>query len=128
MGDQIHPPMKELINNLLELQTLELDKTVTADADQITKLRAKIPEKILTHYGRLGDRGKKGVVAVRNNVCTGCHMHVRLAVTMTMMRGDDIQTCESCGRYLYLVQPAETPKATRRKKAAAIVDKGDPQL
>jgi predicted nucleic acid-binding Zn-ribbon protein len=92
---------------------------VGAGDDSIKKLRAKIPPQILAHYDRLVVRGKKGVAAVRNHVCTGCHMQVPLAVTMTLMHGDDIQICESCGRYLYLATPAETPKAVRRKKAAA---------
>jgi predicted nucleic acid-binding Zn-ribbon protein len=111
--------MKELIDNLLKLQTFQFDKTVTADADRLGKLRGQIPASILAHYDHLGDRGKKGVAAVRNNVCTGCHMQVTRGVTMTLMQGADLQTCESCGRYLYLAQPAETPKAIKRRKIAA---------
>ena len=120
--------MKELIDNLLKLQTLEFDKTVIADVDRAAKLRAKIPASILAHYDHLGDRGKKGVAAVRNNVCTGCHMQVTLGVTMKLMHADDIQTCENCGRYLYLAVPAETPKAVKRKKVAAATPKTSPLL
>jgi len=115
--------MKEIIDNLLKLQTFEFDKTATGDADRTAKLRAKIPAPILAHYDHLGLRGKKGVAAVRNSVCTGCHMSVPLGVTMALMHADGIHTCESCGRYLYLAEPAVTPKAVKREKVAAAVGK-----
>jgi predicted nucleic acid-binding Zn-ribbon protein len=114
--------MKELIDNLLKLQALKFDAPVGTDDNRIAKLRGKIPAPILAHHDRLGDRGKKSVAVVRNNVCTGCHMSVPLGVTITLMHGDDIQICESCGRYLYLASPAETPKAARRRKAAAVIE------
>ncbi len=114
--------MKELIDNLLKLQALALDKpTNTGSDDRIEKLRTQIPAPILAHYDRLVARGKKGVASVRNQVCTGCHMQVPLGVTMTLMHNADIQICESCGRYLYLAQPvaaepAETLKVVRPAK------------
>jgi predicted nucleic acid-binding Zn-ribbon protein len=87
-------------------------------------LRAKIPSQILAHYDRLVARGKKGLAAVRGQVCSGCHMQVPLGVVMTLKRGEDIQLCESCGRYLYLspavekeaTGPAASPKPERKKR------------
>lgn len=102
--------MNEPIKNLLKLQSLEFDQTVAAGMEkEIAELRAKVPVQIMAHYDRLVARGKKGVTAVRNQVCTACHMQVPRATVMTLMRGDDIRLCECCGRYLYL---AETPVAT----------------
>ena len=46
--------------------------------------------------------------SVRNQVCTGCHMHVPIGQINMLMRGEDVELCESCGRYLYLPDPAET--------------------
>ncbi len=110
--------MKDLIANLLKLQMLEFKETAPADREkQIADLRAKIPTQILAHYDRLVVRGKKGVAAVRNQVCTGCHVQVPRAVVLTLMHGDDIQICESCGRYLYLVEAAEI-KNTKKTPAA----------
>jgi predicted nucleic acid-binding Zn-ribbon protein len=117
--------MKALLQNLIQLQTLESsgvkDKNVEAS---LTELRAKIPSQILAHYDRLVARGKKGMAAVRGQVCSGCHMQVPLGVVMTLKRGDDIQICESCGRYLYLpptveteaTKPAVSPKPERKKR------------
>jgi len=111
--------MKEIIENLLKLQALEFGVAAgSAPADAATKLRAKIPAPILAHYDRLMIRGKKGVAAVRNQVCTGCHVQVPLGVTITIMHGDDIQICESCGRYLYLPTPDMTLPAKVEKKSA----------
>ena len=103
--------MKELIENLLKLQTLEFNETADArTAGRIAELR-----------------GKKGVAAVRNQICTGCHMQVPLAVVMTLMHGDDIRICENCGRYLHLPEVTETEKAKRGKKPAG-AGKQKPEL
>ena len=129
----LHSPMKDLIDNLVKLQALQPDKTTNAGSDdRIVKLRATIPEPILAHYDRLTARGKKGVAGVRNQVCTGCHMQVPLGVTFTLMHGDDLQICESCGRYLYLLEsapaePIEPKKAAKREKKSG-AGKPKPEL
>jgi predicted nucleic acid-binding Zn-ribbon protein len=103
--------MKELINHLLKLQSLEFDEQVDPDMEkQIAELRAKIPAPILGHYDRLVSRGKKGVALIRNQVCTGCHMQVPRGVVLTLMHGDDVQLCGNCGRYLHLPEEPELPK------------------
>ena len=94
------------------------------------ELRAKIPPQVLGHYDRLVVRGKKGVAVVRNQVCTGCHMKLPIGTINTLMQNQDIQLCDTCGRYLYLPDPAESqfvehlaaakpaPKARKRKGLA----------
>jgi predicted nucleic acid-binding Zn-ribbon protein len=119
--------MKNMMLSLLKLQTLEFgdshDKQSTAT---ITELRGVIPTQILGHYDRLRARNKKGVAAVRNQVCTGCHMRVPLAVIMTLKHGADVRLCDSCGRYLFLMEEPETiappvvPKKTRKRRADAV--------
>jgi hypothetical protein len=117
--------MKELLQSLIQLQSLEFvgDEKGNREAD-MAKLRAKIPSQILAHSDRLVARGKKGLAAVRGQVCSGCHMQVPLGVVMTLKHGEDIQLCESCGRYLYLppavetkvAEPAASPKPERKKR------------
>src|SRR5512136_957480 len=100
--------MNIVLQDLLKLQTLEFDETTKANTEaQAAQLRANLPQPVLGHYDRLRVRGKKGVALVRNQVCTGCHMHVPIGQITVLMRGEDIQLCESCGRYLYLPDPAE---------------------
>lgn len=120
--------MNDLLPNLLKLQALEFGETKEKNMEtQMAELRALIPPQILAHYDRLVARGKKGVAVVRNQVCSGCHMQIPIGTINTLMQGNDIRLCDSCGRYLYLPDPAEnkflenaaaskpTPKSRKRK-------------
>jgi hypothetical protein len=107
--------MHVVMEVLVELQKLEFgpnpeSSTVKAAAE---KLRAKVPPQILGHYERLRVRGKKGLAQVRDNqVCSECHMKVPIGTIITLMKGEDIQLCGSCGRYLYVIaKPTEPPPA-----------------
>jgi predicted nucleic acid-binding Zn-ribbon protein len=123
-----------LLQNLLRLQSLEFDESREKNAEARSReLRGQIPAPILAHYDRLRVRGKKGVAVVRNQVCTGCHMRLPIGTINTLMQGQEIQLCETCGRYLYLPDAAESqfvenvaatkpetkPAAKPRKRKAA---------
>lgn len=116
--------MNEIMRNLFELQSLEYEETIRPDgADRIAALRARIPESILGHYDRLGDRGKKGVAPLRHQICSGCHVSVPLGVVLELKRDNDVRICENCGRYLYLCEeapeaPVKKPARTPRKQLA----------
>jgi predicted nucleic acid-binding Zn-ribbon protein len=123
--------MKTVMRNVLKLQTLEFGETKSAgDISVIAELRSKIPPQILDHYDRLRARGKKGLAAVRNQVCGSCHMQVPLGVVMALRHGQDIQRCENCGRYLYLPEepvavptapaPTSKPVRTPRRRKASV--------
>ena len=102
--------MNDLLINLLKLQALEFNETTEKSTEaKIAELKAKVPPPILSHYERLAARGKKGVAIVRNQVCTGCHMRLPIGTINTLMQGQDIQICDTCGRYLYLPEPTEAP-------------------
>lgn len=108
--------MNALLQNLLNLQALEFGEIACSNLDTETAaLRAQIPAPILGHYDRLRARDKKGLAAIRNQVCTGCHMRQPLAKITVLMREEDIQLCDTCGRYLYL--PPE-PEAKREEATA----------
>ncbi|MCS7091617.1 MAG: C4-type zinc ribbon domain-containing protein [Verrucomicrobiota bacterium] len=124
--------MKELLQNLIRLQGLELEEIREKNAAAvIADLRTRIPPQILGHYDRLMARGKKGIVPVRDQACTGCHMRLPIGVISELMKAEDIQLCDTCGRYLYLEEtvavatiqapPTDAPpkrtKALRQKKA-----------
>jgi predicted nucleic acid-binding Zn-ribbon protein len=95
--------MKEMMQNLFELQSLEFEETIQPNIEErVAELRAKIPTPILSHYDRLGDKGKKGVALLRHQICTGCHMRVPLAVVMDLKHGENVCLCDNCQRYLFL--------------------------
>ena len=119
--------MNELLQNLLKLQAIEFEETTEKIAGAtIAELRGKIPPQILGHYDRLVARGKKGVTAIRGENCSSCHIRVPIGAIMTLRRGEDIQLCESCGRYLYLLEdpaaepapPVAPPKRGRKPRVA----------
>ena len=114
--------MHTILQNLLKLQALDFGeaKTKTTEA-QATELRSSIPAPIIGHYERLRVRGKKGIALVRNQVCTGCHMRVPIGQISMLMRGEDVQLCETCGRYLYLpaATEVEAPSQVEPPKPAA---------
>jgi predicted nucleic acid-binding Zn-ribbon protein len=113
--------MNNVLQNLLKLQALEFGEAATKSVEaQAAELRGNIPLPILGHYDRLRVRGKKGVAVVRNQVCTGCHMHVPIGQITVLMRGEDVQLCESCGRYLYLPNPAEAEFLNRVEAAKPV--------
>jgi predicted nucleic acid-binding Zn-ribbon protein len=109
--------MNEAMHHLFELQQLEFEDIITPDAERrITTLRARIPAPILAHYDRLSDTGKKGVAPIRNQTCSGCHMHVPLGVIVQMKSDNDVHLCEYCQRYLYLTLETAAPEKKTRKR------------
>jgi predicted nucleic acid-binding Zn-ribbon protein len=117
--------MNDLLKDLARLQAIELKEIKEKDRDaRIQELRGKIPPQIIGHYDRLMVRGKKGIIAVRNQVCTGCHMRLPIGVIMTLMKGTDIQLCDSCGRYLYLPDGENAPAPAEAPEPKAAVKRG----
>ena len=117
----MHGYMNELLQNLIKLQGIEFKETTEKIAGAtVAELRGKIPAQILGHYDRLVARGKKGVTAIRGENCSSCHIRVPIGAVMTLKRGEDIQLCENCGRYLFLpdvVEAAPPPPAVAPKRA-----------
>ena len=50
---------------------------------------------------RKGKRGA-GIVPIRNEQCSGCHMKVSQNLINEVRRGQKMMTCESCSRIVYL--------------------------
>ena len=65
-------------------------------------LIAQIPREMLSTYERMS-RTKRGqaLAAIRDGICSACRVRVRPKVFSDVRRGDQMITCESCGRILY---------------------------
>jgi hypothetical protein len=117
--------MKEIIKNLLELQTFDFAGKIDAQTERRQSgLRAQVPAQILGHYDRLRARGKKGVALIKGQVCAECHVQVPRNTVLILMHDTDIQICENCGRYLCLpehVNPAVPPAKTKKPRSKAVV-------
>src|SRR5262252_1344482 len=99
--------MHAILEKMLKLQTFEFGEIAGNHEAEVAELRNQIPQPFLGHYDRLRARDKKGVSLVRNQVCTGCHMRLPIGTITLLMRGGDIQLCDSCGRYLVLAEEVE---------------------
>jgi predicted nucleic acid-binding Zn-ribbon protein len=77
---------------------------------------ASLPKPISAQYSRIGARIRDGVAVAeaRNRSCSACFMSLRPQMMAEIRRGDDIITCDNCGRILY-VAPAEPVKADAAK-------------
>ena len=116
--------MKSLIDNLMALQELRGrgSKPVRNPADQLTALRAQIPESLLFTFDRLIARNKNPVSVVRHGVCSECHLQIAVGTLGSLAFGQSVQQCGNCGRFLYLpkdesvYEPASSPKSKARPK------------
>ena len=65
---------------------------------------------------QIGARIRDGVAVAeaRNRSCSACFMSLRPQVMAEVRRGEDIITCDNCGRILYVVPP-EPAKADAAK-------------
>jgi uncharacterized protein len=84
----------------------EKGKTLQRQLEELTAERATlaggIDEEVMEHYQRLfASKGDAAVVAVEHGVCTGCHMKVTTQTAVRARSGNEIVSCEQCGRILY---------------------------
>jgi hypothetical protein len=87
----------------------EKSKTLQTQLEQFKSERAQlaqnIEEDVMERYERLfASKGDAAVVAVEHGVCTGCHMKVTTATVVQVKSGNEIVSCEQCGRILYAAE------------------------
>jgi predicted nucleic acid-binding Zn-ribbon protein len=70
---------------------------------------ANLPKPMSAMYSRISARIRDGVAVAeaRNRSCSACFMALRPQVMAEIRRGEEIITCDNCGRILYYV-PAES--------------------
>ena len=75
---------------------------------------ATLPTQLASVYDRLAQRSRDGIAVaeVVNGSCSACFMSLRPQMQVEVKRGDQIITCESCSRILYLMPKAEQTEAT----------------
>ena len=79
-----------------------------AEFDKETKHRATafatLPDRLASVYDRLAQRSRDGIAVaeVAGGACSACFMSLRPQVQLNVKKGDEIITCESCTRILYI--------------------------
>jgi predicted nucleic acid-binding Zn-ribbon protein len=73
-----------------------------------------LPPQLASVYNRLVQRSRDGIAVaeVVNGSCSACYMSLRPQMQVEVKRGDQIITCESCSRILYMPAKEEQSEAT----------------
>lgn len=71
-------------------------------AEEVAAARARVPEVQIRLYDRLASKpGHPVCVPVQGGRCGGCHMKVSANVEFEARRGENLTTCDQCGRVVY---------------------------
>ena len=106
------------LNSDREARLKEFDEQSGTIAERLTVARkereevfANLPKPMSGLYSRIKARIRDGVAVAeaRNRSCTACFMSLRPQVMAEIRRGEEIITCDNCGRILYFV-PSESIK------------------
>lgn len=92
----------------LEESKKSLEQQITDYNNQLKELKEKedsitpeLDQEILFKFERIIQRNSEGIVAVKNGVCTGCHMILPAQFSNIVHEGDSILFCPYCSRILY---------------------------
>jgi hypothetical protein len=90
-------------------QIADLEKKIQAIESGVAELEAErskltvgVDEDALDLYERLfASKGDLAIVALKHEVCTGCHMKITTQTAVRVKGSQELVACEQCGRLLY---------------------------
>lgn len=86
----------------LKIHGTELQAEHKTVAAEVVAATAEVPEPQVRLYERLAYKpGRPACVAVQGGRCGGCHMKVSSNVEFEARKGENITTCDQCGRIVY---------------------------
>lgn len=104
------------LNSDRESRLKSFDDETQRQSQQLIAARAErdqvftnLPKSMSTMYARISARIRDGVAVAeaRNRSCTACFMSLRPQVMAEIRRGEEIITCDNCGRILFYA-PSES--------------------
>ena len=86
-------------------ETGTIGERLAAHAKNAKKCLQTLPKQMSGLYSRIKARIRDGVAVAeaRNRSCTACFMSLRPQVMAEIRRGEEVLTCDNCGRILYFV-------------------------
>lgn len=90
-------------------ETQQQSEQLVAARSERDQVFANLPKAMSAMYSRISARIRDGVAVAeaRNRSCTACFMTLRPQVMAEVRRGEEIITCDNCGRILYYA-PSES--------------------
>jgi len=104
----------------LSIQKDKLEARIAKLRNGRSDLTRSIDPALLRTYDRIRKRvGGIAFVAASEGRCTACKMHVPHQVYTQLRKGDEVPTCESCGRLVYWLGHFSNEEVEREKAAEA---------
>lgn len=100
------------MNSDREARLKSFDEETTSQSELLARQRvereqlfASLPSSMSNMYSRIKARIRDGIAVAeaRNRSCTACFMSLRPQVMAEIRRGEEVLTCDNCGRILYFV-------------------------
>ena len=85
------------------LFAMEIDDAVKELTAKIEEMEAALDPRVQSRYRRLAGRRGRAVVPVIRGTCYGCFVSIPTALASDAERNSELRFCESCGRFLYLI-------------------------
>ena len=87
---------------------------LTSETKKREAVFTTLPAQLASVYNRLAQRSRDGIAVaeVVNGSCSACFMSLRPQMQVEVKKGDQIITCESCTRILYIVAKPAQSEAT----------------
>ena len=93
--------------------------------NQEEKITPGLDQEILFKFQRIIQRNAEGIVAVKNGVCTGCHMILPGQFANEVREGESILFCPYCSRILYYEASSEGEQITYYNDTGSLADSDD---
>jgi predicted nucleic acid-binding Zn-ribbon protein len=92
----------------IETEIADTQKQIEALQKKENKLTENLDKEIVFKFERI-NKNKKGVgiIAIKGNVCMGCHMILPVQFANEVRIGEDFVFCPYCSRILYYEESAE---------------------
>lgn len=82
---------------------INIDDAIEQLIARIDELKQDLPSGMRSRLERFAKTGGRAVVPVINGICYGCFTAIPTASMSELGRNDNVNHCENCGRFLYVV-------------------------
>ena len=86
-----------------EVFAMKIDDALQELGAKIEEMEGALDPRVQSRYRRLAGRRGRAVVPVIRGICYGCFVSVPTALASDADRNEELRFCESCGRFLYLI-------------------------